>query len=111
MRLLNQLASLADYMNNRSRTLGWFTLFWAISPLHAANTTVSFDRPYHPQLVCCAYNATESDGTVAVTVVRSGDISASFTVELTTAIIASAGFDYPALVIRGWSHRRGHDGL
>src|SRR5689334_9761350 len=85
-------------MNTRSRTLGWLTLFLAISPLHAANTTVSFDRPYHLQLACCVYNATESDGTVAVTVVRTGDISASFTVELATAIIGSAGFDYPDLV-------------
>src|SRR6266849_5530540 len=81
-------------MNTPLRILGWFTLFWAISPLHAATTTVSFDRPYRPQLACCVYNATESDGAVAVTVVRSGDISASFTVELATAIIGSAGFQY-----------------
>src|SRR5262245_35812538 len=73
------------------------TLLSARARLHAAST-VSFDRPYRPQLSCCVYNVAENAGVVAVTVVRSGDTSTSFSIEFSTALIGSAGFDYPDLV-------------
>ncbi len=72
-------------------------VFATITRLHAAST-VSFDRPYRPQLSCCVYDVAENAEAVPVTVVRSGDRNASFSVEFSTAVIGSAGFDYPDLV-------------
>src|SRR3954466_16162471 len=73
-------------------------LFAAVSVLHAADTTVSFDQPYRPELSCCVYYAMESDGMVSVTVVRSGDAKVAFTLELATALLGSPEFDYPDLI-------------